>query len=225
MKKGIDLGTRAAQDQALVCSQDSNVTDQDCQNQKRKKEACSKGWEVEEGMCPHDLIATTNPPTRGTQAHSWKVKTTKAVIENQDQRKRNQAGRRMIYPSHGFPRKLPSAEKCIKDPIELHNIKQRDGESTKDFVRRYKLESRDVKGAPECIRISEFVHGITNPDLIKRMHDKIPKMVEEMMRVTTSFLKGEGTTSNHERKKSFPPWKQQEIGHRQNFKKGGFRNQ
>nr|GFB26759.1 reverse transcriptase domain-containing protein [Tanacetum cinerariifolium] len=61
----------------------------------------------------------------------------------------------------------------IKDPIELDNIKQRDGESTKDFVRRYKLESRDVKGAPECMRIFGFVHGITNPKLIKRLHDKI----------------------------------------------------
>ncbi|GKA67425.1 reverse transcriptase domain-containing protein [Tanacetum coccineum] len=38
--------------------------------------------------------------------------------------------------------------KCIKDPIEIHNIKQREGESTEDFVKRYKLESRDVKGAP-----------------------------------------------------------------------------
>ncbi|GKE38998.1 reverse transcriptase domain-containing protein [Tanacetum coccineum] len=51
-------------------------------------------------------------------------------------------------------------KKCIKDPIEIHNIKQRDGESTEDFVKRYKLESMDVKGAPECMRISGFVHGI-----------------------------------------------------------------
>ncbi|GJX90909.1 reverse transcriptase domain-containing protein [Tanacetum coccineum] len=80
--------------------------------------------------------------------------------------------------------------KYIKDPIELHNIKQRDGESMKDFVRRYKLESRDVKGAPECMRIFGFVHGITNPELIKRLHDKIPKTVDEMMRATTSFPGG-----------------------------------
>ncbi|GJX85049.1 reverse transcriptase domain-containing protein [Tanacetum coccineum] len=101
-------------------------------------------------------------------------------------------------------------KKCIKDPIELHNIKQRDGESTEDFVRRYKLESRDVKGAPKCMRIFGFVHGITNPELIKRLHDKIPKTVDEMMRVATSFLRGEVAASNHEQKKSFPPWKQQE---------------
>ncbi|GKB66938.1 reverse transcriptase domain-containing protein [Tanacetum coccineum] len=83
-------------------------------------------------------------------------------------------------------------KKYIKDPIELHNIKQQDGESMKDFVRRYKLESRDVKGAPECMRIFEF---------------------------------GEAAASNHERKKLFPSWKQQEGTQRQNFQKGGFRNQ
>nr|GEX77343.1 reverse transcriptase domain-containing protein [Tanacetum cinerariifolium] len=81
-------------------------------------------------------------------------------------------------------------KKYIKDPIVLHNIKQRDGESTKDFVRRYKLESRDVKGAPEFIRISGFMHEITNPKLIKRLNDKIPKTMDEMMRVTISFLQG-----------------------------------
>ncbi|GJY93235.1 reverse transcriptase domain-containing protein [Tanacetum coccineum] len=98
-------------------------------------------------------------------------------------------------------------KKCIKDPIELHNIKQQDEESTEDVVRRYKLESRDVKRAPECMRISRFVHGITNPELIKRLHDKILKTVNEMMRVTTSFLGGEVEALNHKRKKSFPLWK------------------
>nr|GEW04208.1 zinc finger, CCHC-type [Tanacetum cinerariifolium] len=36
---------------------------------------------------------------------------------------------------------------------------------------------------------------------------------------------GEVVASNHERKKSFPSWKQQEAGQKQNFKKGSFRNQ
>ncbi|GJR70568.1 reverse transcriptase domain-containing protein [Tanacetum coccineum] len=116
-------------------------------------------------------------------------------------------------------------KKCIKDPVEIHHIKQREGESTEDFVRRFKIESRDVKGAPEIMRISGFMHGITNPELIKRLHDKIPKSVDEMMKITTSFLRGEVAAGNQERKKSLPPWKQQESGHKQNFKKGGFKNQ
>ncbi|GJU05960.1 reverse transcriptase domain-containing protein [Tanacetum coccineum] len=90
-------------------------------------------------------------------------------------------------------------KKCIKDPVEIHNIKQRDGESMKEFERRYKLECKDVKGAPEFMKIFEFMHGITNPELIKRLHDNIPKSVDEMMR--------------------------QETGQKQNFKKGSFRNQ
>ncbi|GJV12568.1 reverse transcriptase domain-containing protein [Tanacetum coccineum] len=109
-------------------------------------------------------------------------------------------------------------KKYIKDPVEIHNIKQKDRESMKEFVRRYKLECRDVNGAP-------FMHGITNPELIKRLHDKIPKSVDEMMRVTTTFLRGEVAASNRERKKSFPSWKQQEAAQKQNFKKGGFRTE
>nr|GEY39649.1 reverse transcriptase domain-containing protein [Tanacetum cinerariifolium]GEZ25733.1 reverse transcriptase domain-containing protein [Tanacetum cinerariifolium] len=58
-------------------------------------------------------------------------------------------------------------KKYIKDPIKLHNIKQQDGESTKDFVKRYKLESRDVKGALECMRISGFVRGIMKLSIIR----------------------------------------------------------
>nr|GEX56529.1 hypothetical protein [Tanacetum cinerariifolium] len=84
---------------------------------------------------------------------------------------------------------------------------------------KYKLESRDVKGARECMRIFGFVHGITNPELIKRLHDKILKTMDEMMIVTTSFLQGEVAASNHERKKSFPPWNQHEGNQKQNFKK------
>nr|GEV02590.1 reverse transcriptase domain-containing protein [Tanacetum cinerariifolium] len=73
-------------------------------------------------------------------------------------------------------------KKCIKDPVEIHHIKQREGESIEDFVQRFKSESRHVKGAPECMRISRFMHRITKLDLIKRLHDNIPKLVDEMMR-------------------------------------------
>ncbi|GJW21072.1 reverse transcriptase domain-containing protein [Tanacetum coccineum] len=46
-----------------------------------------------------------------------------------------------------------------------------------------------------------------------------------MMRVTTTFLRGEVAASNHEWKKLFLSWKQQKAGLKQNFKKGNFRNQ
>ncbi|GJV59575.1 reverse transcriptase domain-containing protein [Tanacetum coccineum] len=117
-------------------------------------------------------------------------------------------------------------KKCINDPVEIHHIKQREWESTKDFVQRFKAESRHVKGALECMRISGFMHGITNPELIKRLHDNIPKSMDEMMRVTTTFLRGEVITSNQARKKTLLAWKQQDARRKQNFDRiGDFRNQ
>nr|GEW85216.1 reverse transcriptase domain-containing protein [Tanacetum cinerariifolium] len=71
----------------------------------------------------------------------------------------------------------------------------------------FKVESNDVKGALKIMRISGFMHGITNPELIKRLHDKIPKSVDEMKRITTSFLGREVAAGNQEQKKSLSPWK------------------
>nr|GEV42465.1 reverse transcriptase domain-containing protein [Tanacetum cinerariifolium] len=117
-------------------------------------------------------------------------------------------------------------KKCIKDLVEIHHLKQREGESTKDFVKRLKAESRHVKGAPKCMRISGFMHGITNHELIKRLHDNILKLVDEMMRVTTTILRGEVAASNQARKKTLLAWKQHEAGRKQNFyKRRDFKNQ
>nr|GEU76042.1 hypothetical protein [Tanacetum cinerariifolium] len=58
--------------------------------------------------------------------------------------------------------------------------------------KKNKLESRDVNGASECMRISGFMHGITNSELIKRLHDKIPKTVDEMIeKPKAKFQKGD----------------------------------
>ncbi|GJR94338.1 reverse transcriptase domain-containing protein [Tanacetum coccineum] len=113
--------------------------------------------------------------------------------------------------------------KHIKDPVEIHHIKQRDGESTEDFMERYKAEVLDVEGAPECMRISGFMHGITHPGLIKRLYERIPRSVDEMYRMTTSFLQGEVAALSHGRRKASSSWKPSEGGDKPNFKKG-FKN-
>ncbi|GJY13758.1 reverse transcriptase domain-containing protein [Tanacetum coccineum] len=115
--------------------------------------------------------------------------------------------------------------KHIKDPVEIHHIKQRDGESTEDFMERYKAEVLDVEGAPECMRISGFMHGITHPGLIKRLYERIPRSMDEMYRMTTSFLQGEVAAFSHGRRKASSSWKQSEGGggDKPNFKKG-FKN-
>ncbi|GJS14124.1 hypothetical protein Tco_0408596 [Tanacetum coccineum] len=42
-------------------------------------------------------------------------------------------------------------KKYIKDPVEIYNIKQRDGETIEDFMERFKVETGRMKRAPECI--------------------------------------------------------------------------
>nr|GEW68598.1 reverse transcriptase domain-containing protein [Tanacetum cinerariifolium] len=87
-------------------------------------------------------------------------------------------------------------KKCVKDPVEIHHIKKREGESMEDFLQRFKAESRHVKGATKFMRIFGFMYEITNPELIKRLHDNIINSVDEMMRITTTFLRGEVAASN-----------------------------
>ncbi|GKA82847.1 reverse transcriptase domain-containing protein [Tanacetum coccineum] len=99
--------------------------------------------------------------------------------------------------------------KHIKDLVEIHHIKQRDGESTEDFMERYKAEVLDVEGAPECMRISGFMHGITHPRLIKRLYERIPRSMDEMYRITTSFLQGKVAAFSHSQRKASSSWKQE----------------
>nr|GFD28636.1 reverse transcriptase domain-containing protein [Tanacetum cinerariifolium] len=49
-------------------------------------------------------------------------------------------------------------KKYVKEPVEIHNIKQRDGETIEEFREHFKIETERMKGVPECMRISGFMH-------------------------------------------------------------------
>ncbi|GKA03930.1 hypothetical protein Tco_0676711 [Tanacetum coccineum] len=49
----------------------------------------------------------------------------------------------------------------------------KEGKSMEAFMERFKAESMHDNGVSKCMRISGFMHGITNPDLIKRLNDNI----------------------------------------------------
>nr|GEU65924.1 reverse transcriptase domain-containing protein [Tanacetum cinerariifolium] len=62
-------------------------------------------------------------------------------------------------PKKAFLENYLQQKKCIKDPIELHNIKQRDRESIKDFVRRAnKTTGKDWRRRAFRFGLDEF-HG------------------------------------------------------------------
>ncbi|GKC27874.1 reverse transcriptase domain-containing protein [Tanacetum coccineum] len=42
-------------------------------------------------------------------------------------------------------------KKYVKDPVEIHNIKQKEGETIEEFIERFKTETGRMKGAPECM--------------------------------------------------------------------------
>ncbi|GKG50684.1 hypothetical protein Tco_0538808, partial [Tanacetum coccineum] len=69
-----------------------------------------------------------------------------------------------------------------------------------------------TKGAPECMRISGFMHGVNNPKLTKRLNERVPKTVEEIMTATVAFIRGE--TAATSKKKVHTPWKSQEQSKR-----------
>nr|GEZ60449.1 reverse transcriptase domain-containing protein [Tanacetum cinerariifolium] len=104
--------------------------------------------------------------------------------------------------------------KYVKDPVEIHNIKQKDGETIEDFIERFKIETRRVKGAPECMRIYGFMHGVNNLELIKHLNKHVPKTPKEMMTAIVAFIWGE--TDAASKKKAHTPWKSQDQSKRQN---------
>nr|GEY83680.1 reverse transcriptase domain-containing protein [Tanacetum cinerariifolium] len=100
-------------------------------------------------------------------------------------------------------------KKYVKDPVEIHNIKQKDGETIEDFIKRFKVETGRMKGAPECMRIFEFMHRVNNQELTKRLNEHVPKTMEEMMITTTAFIRGEAAAAAS-KKKGHASWKAQD---------------
>nr|GEW97577.1 reverse transcriptase domain-containing protein [Tanacetum cinerariifolium] len=108
-------------------------------------------------------------------------------------------------------------KKYVKDPVELHNIKQKDGETIEDFMERFKVETEHMKGAHECVRISGFMHEVNNSELTKRLNEHVPKTMEEMMITTTAFIRGEAATAS--KKKGHTSWRTQDQSKRQTSEK------
>ncbi|GJV80175.1 hypothetical protein Tco_1516045 [Tanacetum coccineum] len=94
-------------------------------------------------------------------------------------------------------------KKCAKNPVELARVKQRQGESTSAYVERYKDECIHVKACPEILKISGFMNGINNPELIKRLNDRVPQTFDELMKRTRNSPETRPITSSSSRNNSY----------------------
>nr|GEU78349.1 reverse transcriptase domain-containing protein [Tanacetum cinerariifolium] len=108
--------------------------------------------------------------------------------------------------------KSAAQKKYVKDLVEIHNIKQRDGETIDDFMKRFKIEIGRMKRAPECMWISGFMHEVNNPELTKRLNEHVPNTMEKMMITTTAFIRGEAAAAS--KKKGHASWKPQDQSKR-----------
>nr|GEV96504.1 reverse transcriptase domain-containing protein [Tanacetum cinerariifolium] len=57
------------------------------------------------------------------------------------------------------------------------------------------VETGRMKGAPECMRISGFMHGVNNPELTKCLNEHVPKTMKEMMITSTAFIREDAAVS------------------------------
>ncbi|GKE81952.1 hypothetical protein Tco_1551952, partial [Tanacetum coccineum] len=62
-------------------------------------------------------------------------------------------------------------------------------------MERFKVETGRMMGAPECMRIFGFIHGVNNLELTKRLNEHVPKTMGEMMITTTAFIRGEAAAA------------------------------
>nr|GEY62583.1 reverse transcriptase domain-containing protein [Tanacetum cinerariifolium] len=150
----------------------------------------------------------TKPAPKKRYHEGTSSRSTKALSESEDGRwgirsqsriRQSQALKKMNYPNHGYvKRQIPSHIK-----LQRWNVGQCQRGATCLILHSPDLRGHG-KGSSESMMISEFMHGITNPELVKRLHDNISKSVNEMMRVTITFLSGEVAASNQARKKALP---------------------
>nr|GEV15225.1 reverse transcriptase domain-containing protein [Tanacetum cinerariifolium] len=82
---------------------------------------------------------------------------------------------------------------------------------------RSSQETGRIKGAPECMRIFGFMHGVNNSELTKCLNEHVPKTMDEMMITTTAFIRGEVATTS--KKKGHTSWKAQDQSKRQTLDK------
>nr|GEY08820.1 reverse transcriptase domain-containing protein [Tanacetum cinerariifolium] len=66
------------------------------------------------------------------------------------------------------------------------------------FLAYFMQQKKYVKDprAPECMRISGFMHGVNNRELTNFLNEHVPKTMEEMMITTTAFIRGEAAAAS-----------------------------
>ncbi|GKB59448.1 hypothetical protein Tco_0915634 [Tanacetum coccineum] len=97
-------------------------------------------------------------------------------------------------------RNLPSSvtqqKKFTKTHLAVHNIKQREGESTRAFITRYRDDTLQILGLHEEQRISGFVHGLRTRSLVEHLSTDLPSTYKGLMEKTYTWVKAREVATN-----------------------------
>ncbi|GJT13144.1 reverse transcriptase domain-containing protein [Tanacetum coccineum] len=93
-------------------------------------------------------------------------------------------------------------KKFTKTHLVVHNIKQREGESTRAIATRYTDDTLQILGLHEEQRISGFVHGLRTRSLVEFLSTDLPTTYRGLMEKTYTWIEARevatyGTLNDH----------------------------
>nr|GEX15819.1 hypothetical protein [Tanacetum cinerariifolium] len=87
-------------------------------------------------------------------------------------------------------------KKFTKTHLAVHNVKQREGESTRAFITRYTDDTLQILGLHKEQRISGFVHGLRTRSLVKHLSTDLPSTYKGLMEKTYTWVEAREVATN-----------------------------
>ncbi|GJX90914.1 retrovirus-related pol polyprotein from transposon TNT 1-94 [Tanacetum coccineum] len=87
-------------------------------------------------------------------------------------------------------------KKFTKTHLAVHNIKQREGKSTRAFVTRHTDDTLQILGLHEDQSISRFVHGLRTRNLVEFLSIDLPTTYKGLMEKTYTWIEAREVATN-----------------------------
>ncbi|GJR00157.1 reverse transcriptase domain-containing protein [Tanacetum coccineum] len=87
-------------------------------------------------------------------------------------------------------------KKFTKTHLAVHNIKQKEGKSTRAFISRYTDDTLQILGLHEDQRMSGFVHGLRTRNLVEFLSTDLPTTYKGLMKKTYPCIEVKEVATN-----------------------------
>ncbi|XP_021993528.1 uncharacterized protein LOC110890222 [Helianthus annuus] len=116
-------------------------------------------------------------------------------------------GAARIEKCKGFLANFSQQRRYVKYATVIFQIKQRDDESLREFIKRYKKEGLTYVGADEKMRVAGFMNAITSKYLTRDFNKSLPKTLEEALERAEAHIRGEEAVDIKEQRKRGSSWR------------------